>query len=217
MFRSLVVFLLVLVSATAPAALAVPAPRIRQLVAGFSEPVCLLVVPDGSGPAFGQARAFGGATADATVAVQVWSYDESGPVGPWANFDPLALTLRPATGSARGCAGTAVATADASTGADGWTQFSLPPHAGGWSEAATQVLLWNGALYAPACSCGPLPILFNSPDLNGDRRVDLADITLFAQDYFAGVGAFRSDLHWDGVVDLSDLAVFSRHLGADCP
>lgn len=216
MFRSMSVLAVLLIIAAAPAALAVPFPRIQQMSCGATEPVCLLVVPDGSGPSFHEARTIGGATVDAAVSVQVWCYDEFGPVGPWGGLDPAWLTLAPSAGSTRGCAQDDVMIADNWSASNGWTQFSLPPRAGGWSEGPTRALLWWGTLYAPGCQCGPLPIRFNSPDLNGDRHVDLADISLFAQDYFAGTGAFRSDLHWDGAVDLSDVAVFSRYQGANC-
>ena len=40
-------------------------------------------------------------------------------------------------------------------------------------------------------------------------------MALFAHDLGAGY-AFRSDLSWDGQLDLSDIAVFVAHLGAGC-
>ena len=47
--------------------------------------------------------------------------------------------------------------------------------------------------------------------------VDLTDMALFTQDLGSGEAVFRSDLVWDGVLNLSDIAVFTQHLGASCP
>lgn len=55
----------------------------------------------------------------------------------------------------------------------------------------------------------------NSPDINGDRTVDLSDIALFSGDLVAP--AFRSDYNHDNNVDLSDIALFSGWIGEVCP
>jgi hypothetical protein len=58
-------------------------------------------------------------------------------------------------------------------------------------------------------------LLVNSPDLNGDLAVDLADVALFAQDYF-GPYNYRSDLCWDGRVGaLNDLTYIAIALEAN--
>ena len=57
-------------------------------------------------------------------------------------------------------------------------------------------------------------MLVNSPDLNGDLLVNLADLSLFAQDYF-GPYNYRSDLRWDGDLDLGDLVVFAVAMQAN--
>ncbi len=40
---------------------------------------------------------------------------------------------------------------------------------------------------------------------------------LFAQDFLAGSGAFRSDFFWDGQINLADLGLLAQHMGASCP
>lgn len=65
-------------------------------------------------------------------------------------------------------------------------------------------------------SSTPLSISYNSPDINGDLRVDLSDVTFFAHDYF-GVYDYRSDFNYDGVVNLTDVSMFAPELGAACP
>jgi hypothetical protein len=42
-------------------------------------------------------------------------------------------------------------------------------------------------------------------------------VPLFAADFFAGTGAYRSDFVWDGTVNLADLVVFADAVGAGCP
>jgi hypothetical protein len=61
---------------TGGAALASPIVYVAQLEYDFQEPVCLLIVPDGAGPDFTGARYFGGASADATLRLQLMWADE---------------------------------------------------------------------------------------------------------------------------------------------
>ena len=49
----------------------------------------------------------------------------------------------------------------------------------------------------------------NSPDINGDLTVNVTDLSMFATDFF-GAYDYRSDLHWNGAIDLGDLTYFSR-------
>lgn len=83
---------------------------------------------------------------------------------------------------------------------------------GGWSTGVTHATV-NGAALT---SHDGLDIRHNSPDLNGDGVVDLADIEGFAADYGAA-NACRSDLWNDGTVDLNDLSLLARSLDAQCP
>lgn len=61
-----------------------------------------------------------------------------------------------------------------------------------------------------------LDIYFNSPDLSGDGLVDLTDIAVFTQDLF-GAYSYRSDFIWDGAINLSDVALMTQGFGAECP
>jgi len=58
-------------------------------------------------------------------------------------------------------------------------------------------------------------VYFNSPDISGDLKVNLADIQLFAGDFF-GDYDYRSDFNWDGVVNLSDIGFMAQAVGSAC-
>jgi len=94
------------------------------------------------------------------------------------------------------------------TDAGGMTAVILPLRGGGQGTA------WDFRLTAPGIYCAQnldLGLKVNSPDLDGDLLVNLADLTLFARDYF-GPYNYRSDLYWNGAVDLADIVYFSRAL-----
>jgi hypothetical protein len=61
-----------------------------------------------------------------------------------------------------------------------------------------------------------MDIYFNSPDINKDKVVNLSDLIDLAWDYYQGVG-YRSDFHWDGNVNLSDLVKFAQSWMDSCP
>jgi hypothetical protein len=58
-------------------------------------------------------------------------------------------------------------------------------------------------------------VFFNSPDIDGNLRVDVGDLTLFARDFFSSYD-YRSDFDWDDRVSLSDLAIMAQELGMSC-
>ena len=91
------------------------------------------------------------------------------------------------------------------------TQFQTPLQAGGASLADTRVLINGNAL------ANTLPVSYNSPDLNGDGGVNLTDVQIFAGDFFAVGYAFRADLFFDNIVNLSDLVPLAASIGATCP
>ena len=117
-------------------------------------------------------------------------------------------------GGLRLCEGGGIA--DANTDANGMTTFSGPFRGGGYSD-------WNGGerLYVVVAgerltSLFPgFEIGFNSADINGDLQVDAADEDLFASDLLGSYN-YRSDFNWDGVVNISDSALFYSGLGASC-
>ena len=90
------------------------------------------------------------------------------------------------------------------------TTVILPLRGGGHGTAADFALAAPGVFCALNHDAG---LLVNSPDLNGDLLVNLADVALFAQDIF-GPYNYRSDLRWDEGffgrrVNLSDVTVFA--------
>jgi len=69
---------------------------------------------------------------------------------------------------------------------------------------------------SPLVSPG-LNVHFNSPDINADGVVNLTDVTMFSQDIFGWTYQFRSDFHYDGIINLSDLSILGEGFGASCP
>lgn len=106
--------------------------------------------------------------------------------------------------------------ADGPTDAEGWTAFVAPLDGGGWSPGPVTVYLIGEPAQDPDLEeFPPLPLRCNSPDVNGDLTVTLPDIAAFAQDL--ADDDYRSDLNWDGVISLVDVALFTTHLAAECP
>lgn len=174
----------------------------------------LLVVPDGSGPSFAGARLVNGTTVDATIRLVV----HNGNGVPYSGISRESWWLEWQNHGVVACRSACCGDHPAGlfcdhwTLADGSTEWLRPPYAGGHSESLVLVN-WMGT---PLTSNVGLGLRVNSPDLNGDMSVDLIDIPLFASDYAAGY-RFRSDLSYDGVLNLSDIPVLARYLGCSCP
>jgi hypothetical protein len=106
-------------------------------------------------------------------------------------------------------------TADAATNSAGFTTISGIISGGGWTQAGASAYVSGVAITG---GNGPvLSIDFNSPDINGDRIVDLGDIGLFQIDVQPPNNAFRSDYTHDGIVDLGDIGLFSIWIDDVCP
>ena len=208
---------IILAAALPLAAAASPLPFVEDVQCGVTEPVCVMVAPDGSGGGLAQARTMDGQIVDASIDVQIWLIDEFGPLYPLGGFPAEDIGLQAHVCATMGCGQPYVMIADADTDPDGWTRFSAAPRAGGWSQDLLDIWLVGDPASLIGADIPPLPIWFNSPDLSGDLVVDLTDMTLFTQDLGSGEAVFRSDLVWDGVLNLSDIAVFTQHLGASCP
>ena len=168
----------------------------------FGVPILL-----GAWPGSGFAGAYlpHGITADATITLTF--LDNSGL--PVVNFPAEDMWIQAVDGGLIACSGGT--TADRNTDANGQTLWQRPPKAGGWSRTHCQVVI-NGEVVPQ----DPILLDFVSPDLSGDRKVDLQDVGVFANDYF-GVYAPRSDLRPDGSVNLADLGVLAAHYAANCP
>ena len=166
----------------------------------------LLVVPDGSGPSFTQARGPAGEIIDATITFHLIDCENV----PVASFPFEDMWLQAVDFGLVICNGGSVA--DVNTDASGSTRWTNPLRAGGTSAAGTEIII-NGS---PLPGLPTMPIHFNSPDLNGDRLVNLTDVPLFSADFY-GPYAFRSDFLRDGAVNLSDVVLMAASLGASCP
>ena len=99
--------------------------------------------------------------------------------------------------------------ADRDTNSDGITVWQLPLRAGGtWTPGSTlQVMISGMPLQQPG-----LQARHNSPDINGDLEVNLADLSAFASNYY-GVYAYRCDYNWDGAINLTDVSALAMHYG----
>ncbi len=171
----------------------------------------LFHVPDGSGASFTQARAAGGLTVDATITLHLHDGAGNPIVGLPATDMWLEREDAAGTGNLAVCVDGTIA--DGPSGLDGVARWQEPLRVGGWSTSRTLVVVCG----APLPSSLGLAIRHNSPDLNGDLVVDLSDVPLFATDFQNGSNAFRSDLHYDGAVNLSDIPRLSGALGKGCP
>ena len=173
------------------------------------ESMTLLVLPDGSGDPFSMARLPGGTVADATLTLTLHDCFDV----PIAGVPSEDLWLTTVDGGLANCATYTATIADNNTDADGVTTWSVPPHAGGHSEAGIVFMVSGSDLFY---SQTPMNLNFVSPDLNGDLMVNLSDIVAFVSDLEAGA-ASRSDFNHDGAVNLSDVIIMVGGLGADCP
>ncbi len=108
-------------------------------------------------------------------------------------------------------------TADADTDANGFTTITGIIRGGGWTQAGMSVYVSGIAITLNNDGTGgtTLNIDVNSPDIQGDRVVDLSDISLFTGDLVTF--HFRSDYNHDGIVDLSDISLFSSWIDEVCP
>ena len=179
-----------------------------------SGPLSLPVVPDGNGPDFSEAFT-GVPNQRANATITLILYDDTPPFGQVVpHFPGEDIWLVSAAETFNACpAGTIP---DQDTDHDGMTSWNAGPRAGGWFEPnpGNELQVWvNGwACLAPGLS----GLRFNSCDLNGDLRVSLADVALFAQDYISAY-AYRSDLAWDGDLNLQDVGLLATGIGASCP
>lgn len=165
----------------------------------------LMIIPDGMGPYFNQASLPDGTTADGTIHLVL--LDAVGQ--PVANYPKEDIWLGDPNGTLSGC-GFFNLLPDEDTDSSGRTVWFQRPRGGGYTDGSLQVYVSGSPLVGPT-----LPLKFLSPDFNGDGRVNLGDAAQFAQDLF-GDYHFRSDLHPDGILNLSDVAVLGQWYGRRC-
>lgn len=205
-FSAILICLAVIPVAVATAGVGMPTGEYSMAYQG-PETLTLYVVPDGSGDSFDQASLPYGSQEDATITLFLKDAGDQ----PIANFPREDMWLESRDSGLMMCrAGTI---ADANTDALGMTQWRNPLHAGGHSQALTDVFV-NGSTLELADG---LSLSFNSPDINGDLVVNLTDVQQFSSDFFDNVFYFRSDFHRDEIINLSDVGKLAYALGANCP
>jgi hypothetical protein len=104
--------------------------------------------------------------------------------------------------------------ANANTDINGVTTFVGPFYAGGYSNKVAGELTQVIINGSPLVG-EDLDVLFNSPDLFPDGVVDLSDVSLFSASY--GTTDYRANYFYDSAVNLSDLVLFSSSVNVVCP
>jgi hypothetical protein len=173
---------------------------------GGTEVVSLYNLPDGSGSAFNQAQLSDGTIVDATLRMQLLDCNEV----IVASFPAEDMWLESVDGELTPCVGGT--TADSNTDADGWATWASPLRAGGYSTSGCQVVVMG---MVPTGG-DDLLLHFNSSDLNGDGTVNLMDLTIFTSRYF-GPYDYSVDFHFDGQLNLLDVARLAPSMGRSCP
>lgn len=207
-----VLFLLVLIAAVAAGPASGGPDALPDMALSYAwreyagpEILTLMINPYGEGPYFNQASLPDGTLADGTIHLVL--LDPTG--NPIYGYPREDIWLDDPTSTLIGC-GIFELIADSDTDRDGRTVWFQRPRGGGYSNESLQVYVSGSPLLA-----APLPLRIYSPDINGDRRVNLGDAALFAQDLF-GEYHIRSDLHPDGIINLSDVPVMARWYGGSC-
>ncbi|MEZ4386723.1 MAG: hypothetical protein R3D98_03965 [Candidatus Krumholzibacteriia bacterium] len=199
---------LILWLAAAGTVLAADLPPLDEFTATMPQPAHLWVSPDGHGHDLQHAYGPGwGGQVDGTIEVQLLD-DNLDPIVGYPRED---IWLADVQGDFVFCAAANIA--DHDTDLDGRTTISGPFRAGG------QIMPDGEArVYVAGSPIGdaPLPLTINSPDVNGDLRVNLADIAPFVQALQSGYD-WRFDFNADGTVNLVDISIFVATLGEECP
>lgn len=182
------------------------------------DPLLLLNRPDGTGNAFNAAiLTTDGTVQDATISMTV--LDGNG--DPVLSFPALDMWLETTNGGLVPCTGGTQA--DQNThNVTGFTLWAAPLQAGGadggaGSGVVTMVMISNAPLVG-----SDLALWHNSPDINADGLVNVTDVQVFAVDYFAYAAdplsyEFKSDLEYDGAVNVSDIVPLAQGQGHNCP
>lgn len=204
-----VLALLIILALSTMALAQVPDPIMCNATSANSQPVSVYMLPNGGGWPLTNTMLLGGDRTDATITLTL--LDEAW--NPITNFPAEDMFLVTCCDLAPCWVGTI---ADGNTNAQGQTTFSNPLMAGGWGSGA-QVMIgtWPTPEF-PVEISGWGSFQFNSPDITSDSLVNLSDIAAFAGDFF-GAYHYRCDFYWDGVLNLSDVALLAQGIGAACP
>jgi hypothetical protein len=171
--------------------------------------VSLFMVPDGSGMPFTGAFELdgNGRQQDGTIEVRVRTLD----LDPVEGMPAEDIWLFWQEGGPVVCGGQRLI-ADGPSSAEGRARFTHPLRAGGFSLVGPRVVV--GGCTARGFE---LPIVMNSPDIDGDGRVNLTDTGFFAHDLLFGPYSYRSDFNADGVINLTDAGMIMENIGMHCP
>jgi len=200
-----------LAAPTAAQLAAIPDPDHSEVhfVSGGEGPYTVVARLDGLGTPLTAAYAPGGGTGDARIEF-VLRDSEGRPV---AGYPCSEFWLEPLGGTTNVCPwGFPPRGLHAAhdTDAEGRAWVTGPLYAGGWWDGdwVLRAQVWGAERPAPA-------LHWNSPDINGDLRVDLTDGGFFTADLYGGY-AFRSDVVYDGVINLSDAGLLTQVFGRPC-
>lgn len=172
-------------------------------------PLSLCNVPSGEGKPFAETFGPAGQTLDGTLTVTL--YSDGIPI---PNLPKEDIWLEGLEGGLVFCEGRTIP--DENTDENGVTYWKHPLQAGGHVEPVdgneVVIIFFGHSIEDPALS----EFRTNSPDINGDLVVNLVDISDFALSFFVAYD-YASDFHWDGVINLLDLAILAQAMGAVCP
>jgi hypothetical protein len=194
------------------AAWATGIPHVESVVTAAETEASIFILPDGTGSPLASCVGAGGLPADARITARL--VDANGAFIPafpaedmWLSFEsPLVQ-----------CCGQMGFLAEAASDAEGYVYFSQPLAGGGYCEGPLWFYLNGMRAENPVDGeLPPLALRANSPDINADGVIDLADIHLFAADFF-GEYHYRSDFYWDGVINLADVGMMAQGPGHGCP
>ncbi len=178
---------------------------IIELAYSGDETLTLFNLPNGNGSTFAEAQLPDGTYVDATISMTL--FDCFGDPIPY--YPAEDLWLESLDGGLIPCiAGTIP---DENTDENGSTYWLEPLMAGGSS-------LEFCFAFVPGILVGeiPLPLLFNSADMNGDGVVNLSDIGMFSEIFF-GTYNFSADFFRDGQMNIADVGRMALGVGASCP
>ena len=186
-----------LLALASPAAAGIPSP-VNSTASSASG--CFNIRPDGGGNTL--------ANVGLTIAVHV--EDAGGVAIPGYPFQDIWWDDA-GNGDIALCQGGTVAAAN--TNGTGDTTITGAGAGGGWTQSGLRVYLAG----VPITGTPSLLIDVNSPDLNGDITVNLADVGDFSIDFNNVVYDFRSDFTCDGFENLADVGDLAIANAGVCP
>ena len=185
---------------------------VGQITVINTEEISLFILPDGSGQQLTQAMVFGGQITDASITLLLTGFDGS----PVAYFPREDIWLDAESMTDSHCPDYVHFSPDGNTDINGLTSFAASFDGGGWSEGPAWVYLQGiRSAHPTAGEHPPVQLRFNSADIDGDGYINLTDVTVFSTDFY-DTYHYRSDFHWDGLLDLADVAKMASGLGHDC-